>query len=268
MVKPAIACAASLLLLSAPEPVAASSSDWFATQGGSVRIITTGKPDAAGRLYGMLDIALKPGWKTYWRDPGDTGVPPEIDVGASTNIAGAELDFPAPQRHDDGGSVWAGYDHPVALPIIFTLLSPNQSSIVEASVFLGICETICIPVQAKLTLDPAADPDNPDDEALVRMALDALPAPARPDFGVSPISGGKDEVLVEARFPADPARVDFFLAASDGYSFAAPRRIEKDGKLLFSIEILDRPAAVPEGSGLHYTLTSDRGAVAGLLAFP
>ena len=43
---------------------------------------------------GVLDIDLKPGWKTYWRDPGDAGVPPQLDVSASTNVAGAELRFP------------------------------------------------------------------------------------------------------------------------------------------------------------------------------
>ncbi len=54
----------------------ASSSDWFETEGARIRLVTTGKPAADGKLKGMLDIELKPGWKTYWRDPGDAGVPP------------------------------------------------------------------------------------------------------------------------------------------------------------------------------------------------
>ena len=49
-----------------------------------MRLVTTGSRDADGRLEGILDIELKPGWKTYWRDPGDAGVPPTIDVSAST----------------------------------------------------------------------------------------------------------------------------------------------------------------------------------------
>ncbi len=64
----------------------------------------------------MLEIDLKPGWKTYWRDPGDAGVPPTLDASASSNIASAELSFPAPQRFDDGFAIWAGYKEPVGIP--------------------------------------------------------------------------------------------------------------------------------------------------------
>jgi DsbC/DsbD-like thiol-disulfide interchange protein len=75
-------------------PALASSTDWFETQGGRIRLVTAGTPDAQGRIKGVLDIALDPGWKTYWRDPGDAGVPPQLDVSGSTNIAEAKLSFP------------------------------------------------------------------------------------------------------------------------------------------------------------------------------
>ena len=162
----------------------------------------------------MLQIDLKPGWKTYWRDPGDAGVPPTLDVSASSNIASAELSFPAPQRFDDGFAIWAGYKEPVSFPVAFTLADPKQPAAIEAKVFLGICETICVPVQATFSLDPASDPDNADDAAIVQAALDALPGPEQPDFGVTLLKGGKDEVLVEAAFAGEPASVDFFLAGS------------------------------------------------------
>ncbi|TIW88948.1 MAG: hypothetical protein E5V51_06740, partial [Mesorhizobium sp.] len=134
-------------------PATASSSAWYNSEGGKVRLVTSGKPDDAGRIRGILDIALKPGWKTYWRDPGDAGVPPQLDISASTNIADATLSFPAPQRHDDGYGKWAGYNYPVSLPVTFTLSTPNQPAVIDADVFLGICETICIPVQTRLSVD-------------------------------------------------------------------------------------------------------------------
>ena len=92
-----------------------------------MRLVTSGKADEAGRIQGVLDIELKPGWKTYWRDPGDAGVPPQIDVSASTNITDAAFSFPPPQRHDDGYGKWAGYNHPVSLPVTFTLSSPRDA---------------------------------------------------------------------------------------------------------------------------------------------
>jgi DsbC/DsbD-like thiol-disulfide interchange protein len=248
-------------------PALASSTDWFETQGGRVRLVTSGKPDADGKLQGILDIDLDPGWKTYWRDPGDAGVPPQLDISPSTNISSAEFDFPAPQHHDDGYSKWAGYDQSVALPITFQIKAANEPAKIDAHVFLGICETICIPVSTKLSLDPASDPDNADDTALVSAAQEALPAAEQPDFNVKIVSKDEKSLLVEATFPGNPTSADFFIAGENGYSFAAPKRMDRDGKTLFSIEILNRPAQAPAEGGLHYTLVSDAGSVSGILPY-
>jgi DsbC/DsbD-like thiol-disulfide interchange protein len=248
-------------------PALASSTDWFETQGGRIRLVTTGAPDAQGRISGVLDIALDAGWKTYWRDPGDTGVPPSLDISTSSNIAKAELAFPAPQRHDDGYSKWAGYDHSVSLPVTFTLKSPEQAAMIDADIFLGICETICIPVQAQLLLDPASDPDNAADAALVLKAVNTLPAPARPDFSASIFSKDDTRLVIEATLPSGAASADFFIAGAQGYSFGAPQRIDNDGKILFSVEILNRPKTIPAQGGLAYTLVSGEKSVSGTLPY-
>ncbi|MEP9370925.1 protein-disulfide reductase DsbD domain-containing protein [Mesorhizobium sp. KR1-2] len=265
-----IATAALSLLAAATwsGPAFSSSTDWVEAQGGQVRLVTSGVPDDQGRLKGMLDIHLDPGWKTYWRDPGETGVPPSFDVSASSNVAAAEVSFPAPQRHDDGYSVWAGYDRSVALPITFHVAAPGQPAMIEADVFIGICETICIPVHAKLALDPASDPDNAGDAAGISAATEALPKAARPDFGVHVVSQDEKKLLVEAVLPGDATSAQFFLAGGDGYTLATPQREEKDGKTLFSVEILDRPTAKPAAGGLHYTLVAGNDSVRGLLPYP
>jgi DsbC/DsbD-like thiol-disulfide interchange protein len=248
-------------------PASASSSDWFKTDGASVRLITTGAPDAEGRLRGILDIALEPGWKTYWRDPGDAGVPPSVDLKASTNVVAAELAFPPPQRHDEGDFKWAGYDYPIALPVTFRMNAPGEPAMIDAEIFLGVCETICVPVKATITLDPASDPDNPDDAAAVAAAEATLPGPARPDFGVKLAGGLADRpIVLEAVFPGDPQSAELFIAGDEGYSFTTPERSEKDGKTLFSTEV-SLPARVGTGSGLHYTLVTSAGAVSGLLPY-
>jgi DsbC/DsbD-like thiol-disulfide interchange protein len=252
----------------ATAPALASSTDWYEVEGGAVRLITSGKPDAEGRFSGMLDIMLKPGWKTYWRDPGDAGVPPQVDISGSTNIKSAELDFPAPRHHDDGFNTWAGYDTSVAFPITFTVDAPAEASTLEASVFLGICETICIPVQTNFTLDPGADPDNPDDAADVKAAFDRLPRPANPDFSVRPVSTDAGTMLLQAVVLDEPETAELFVAADAGYVFAQAERIEKDGQLFFSVKVLDKPAAIPTGPGLHYTLVTSAGAASGLLPYP
>lgn len=256
------------VLLAAAAPALASSSAWHDSEGGRIRLVTSGTPDRTGHLQGVLDIALKPGWKTYWRDPGDNGVPPQIDVSASTNVSHAALSFPAPKRHDDGYGVWAGYDQSVSLPVAFTLASPQEAATIEAQVFLGVCETICIPVQATLRLDPSSDPDNIADAALVETGLAALPGHAEPGFEARPVPGDRETLVVEAAVPGDPASAEFFVAGENGYMFGPAVRDESGGKVIFRLPILDRPATPPAVGGLAYTLTGETGAVAGLLPYP
>jgi DsbC/DsbD-like thiol-disulfide interchange protein len=216
----------------------------------------------------VLDIALKPGWKTYWRDPGDSGVPPQLDIAGSINVSAAEMAFPAPQRHDDGYGQWAGYDHPVGLPVTFTVADPAKPASITADVFLGVCETICIPLHARLTVDPASDPANAGDATAVAAALAALPGKASAGFGATPLPGDHETLAVEASVPGDPASADFFIAGTDGYMFGEPRREERNGKIVFKVPILDSPSSPPSDGGLHYTLTGAAGAVAGLLPYP
>jgi DsbC/DsbD-like thiol-disulfide interchange protein len=247
-------------------PVLASSTDWFQTEGGSVRLVTAGKPDSEGRLRGMIDIVLRPGWKTYWRDPGDAGVPPTLDVSRSAGFKGATIDFPAPGRHDEGDFVWMGYDRSVVLPVTFQVNATAQSAEIDADLFLGVCETICIPVKAEFVLDPAADPDNADDLASVEAAFADLPAPARPDFGASVVSAKDGRLVVEATAPGNPDAVDLFVAGDEDYSFGRPEKSIKDGKVVFTMNA-SGPAAPPPSGGLHYTLTGESGAVNGLLPY-
>jgi len=245
----------------------ASSSQWFETEGARVRLVTTGTAGPDGVLKGILDIELEPGWKTYWRDPGDAGVPPTVDVSRSPNIAATTIEFPAPERHEEGGFQWAGYDHPVALPIDFQVSPAGEPALISADIFLGICETICIPVQASLTVDPASDPDNAEDAAQVAAAFAALPGPARPDFGVKVVSGkGAATVLIEATFLGDPGSAELFVAAEEGYVLGEPVRSRRDGRTMFSIaaELPDEPRT---GPGLHYTLSTDVGSVSGILPY-
>ncbi|XHM75536.1 protein-disulfide reductase DsbD domain-containing protein [Mesorhizobium sp. ANAO-SY3R2] len=252
----------------AAAPAFASSSAWSEMEGARIRLVTSGQPDESGSLRGVLDVELKPGWKTYWRDPGNSGVPPQIDISASSNISAAEFSFPAPQLHDDGYAKWAGYDHPVRLPVTLTVPSPGQPSSIVADIFLGVCESICVPVQARLELDPASDPDNAENAALVTGAFAALPAPAEPEFGAELTSGAGERMSITATSPGAPEGTNLFLAGTDGYVFGTPERQADAGKAMFTVKVLERPKTKPSGKGIPYTLSSPAGAVDGFLPYP
>ena len=255
-----------LAILSAATPANAASSNWLEAAGGRIRLVTTGLPDGQGRLNGALQIDLAPGWKTYWRDPGDAGVPPALDLSASSNLADATFSFPAPMRFEDGGSTSNGYKAPVALPV--TLSLQDRTGPLTASAFVGICESICIPVQGELTLDPAEGAHDEADASVVAAAQDSLPEKARPEFGVQLVEATADSITVKAALPGDTEAIDLFFAGENGFVFGVPERRVAGQAMLFTVPILDRPTTMPADTSLAYTLTTAAGAVEGLLVIP
>jgi len=250
-------------------PASASSSQWHESEGGAVRLITAGTPDARGRLKGALEIRLKPGWKTYWRDPGPSGIPPQLDISRSTNVEDTEIFYPPPERIDDGFSQAAGYASSVSLPITFMLEQPGAPTLIKAEVLLGICQTICVPLQADITLDPAEAPDELRDLALVTAAYSALPPSPRADFRLQEAKIEGDRLLVEASVPKAARTTDLFVASGGGYLFGQPKQISREaGKITFSIKLHEKPEDPSPAAGFAYTLTADGESVAGEFQLP
>lgn len=254
-----------ILALSGAGNVHAASSEWHHVEGGAIRIVTSGSPDSDGQVRGALEIKLDRGWKTYWRDPGESGVPPMIAILAGGKEAPVTIDYPAPKRFDDGYSVWAGYDKPVSLGLTFTLPDDVEPSQVEADVFLGVCETICVPVQARLTLDPSANAHAGKDVSTVAATFAALPGPAREGFEARLADVSDGEIRVETTLPASVRPLDLFVAGTETLVLGMAELDEASGA--FSIAVQDR-----DGKGgdkqLAYTLITSAGAVSGTLDLP
>lgn len=257
-------------LLFAAAPATASSSQWQENEGASMRLVTAGAPDDEGRVSGALEIRLKPGWKTYWRDPGEAGIPPQIDISRSINVVSAEIAFPAPVRVKDDYSEWAGYTAPVSLPVTFMLSRPDAVALIDADVFLGVCETICIPVQATFTLDPGAGRDDPRDVATVKAAYAALPDTAGPGFRVNGIERSGETLLVGVEVPEDADQPALFVAPPEGFVLGTPKpSVHDDGALVFSIKQFEAPGdGGPRARPFRYTLVAGGRAVEGEFTIP
>ncbi|APH71219.1 protein-disulfide reductase DsbD domain-containing protein [Aquibium oceanicum] len=261
--------AAIALAVLLPAPAGASSSDVYRTEGGALRLVTTGLAGPDGTLRGAIEIALEPGWKTYWREPGSSGVPPQIDVSKSLNVSGAELHFPAPEWHEDSYGAWAGYGGSVTLPVTFSIPAPDRYSLIEADLFLGICEDICVPVHATLSVEPGSDPDNLLDRQFVDAAFARLPAPAGEDFGIVGADVSDDAVTIEAVLPANAADAQLFVAGSDGYVFGLPHRTEMaPGKAAFELPVMAKPKDGDGAASIAYTLVAGGKAASGEFQLP
>lgn len=221
-----------------PLPAGAASSEWVATPGGDVRLVAL-PAGADGTARAMLDIRLHSGWKTYWRDPGGSGIPPSLAV------TGAELraiGFPVPKHLGDETVRYVGYDTSVALPLSLAKASGGRLTV---SVFLGVCKDICIPVQAELTTDTSGESFvNPLEEAAVAAAEASLPGEPSEDFRPLSARWSEDGKTLAVRLlaPGDGALPEVFVSGPSTFQFGAARAVSRDGEAFVAeVPVLHRP---------------------------
>ena len=120
-----------LLALALPGGAArAAASDWASNTHGAARLITAVEATGSSTQLDVgLQLRLSPGWHTYWRTPGDAGIPPAIDWKGSENLAGATIAWPAPRRLPPlGGLQTYGYVGGVVLPIAVRAGAPRRAA--------------------------------------------------------------------------------------------------------------------------------------------
>ena len=153
---------AGLILLSAAvaglagtgDGAQAAASPWVEHEQTQVRLLAGS--DAVGGAETVrlgLQFRLQPGWKVYWRSPGEAGYPPSVDWAGSDNLANADMRWPVPHRFSLFGLETFGYADEVVFPIDARPARSGEAMAVRATVDYLICEEICIPQQAVLSLD-------------------------------------------------------------------------------------------------------------------
>ncbi|WP_188825948.1 protein-disulfide reductase DsbD domain-containing protein [Brucella endophytica] len=249
-----------LAVFFAPSVGFAASSPFVEAAGGKVRLLIDVPEKPEKSLRGAIQIDLADGWKTYWRDPGDAGVPPQFDLSASSNIAGSEIAFPAPQRFPDGTT---GYKHSVLLPVSFELDKADAPTRLKGHVFLGLCETICIPMQAEFDLPVKPGDKDALAHTLVTAAFDRLPLPASPEFGILQATRKDGKAIFDVRLPDQDGPAELYIT-SETLGFAAPKL---QGER-FSSEILSASDKWAKPAKVEYTLVQGDKAVSGIVELP
>jgi DsbC/DsbD-like thiol-disulfide interchange protein len=188
-----------------------------------------GPPWSARLLQGGFDganwwaglaIDLQPGWKTYWRVPGDGGIAPDIQA-TGENVAAQKILFPLPHRFETEAGITIGYKEQVVFPLVLTPKDTSQPVAVTIKSFLGVCDEVCIPAQheGSLNFDPkkAAAPDQAlisQWQALVPAAGDTGPVTAaRVD-----LTGGKPVLVLALSSPL----TDIFVEGQSSHYFGKP----------------------------------------------
>lgn len=212
----------------------ADSSDAVPAGEANVRLLVSrsGDTNSAPVFRGGVEIALNAGWKTYWRYPGDAGIPPRFDWSASENVANVEVLYPAPKRITDGsGQTSIGYEQRVIFPLRITLKDPSRPAALKLKLDFATCEKLCIPAEASLSLSFDASASHEasldDAERRVPIRIEANDSPSLAVFSAKVMRGtqadGSDSrilVNVETKLPG---KAELFAEGPDeAWTLALP----------------------------------------------
>ena len=243
----------------------AAASTWWQTEHGEVRLIASSA--AAGQadevLFG-LHFRMKPGWKIYWRSPGDAGFPPSPDWSGSENLGDARLLWPAPHRFSVLGLETMGYTVEVVLPVVVAPFEPGKPIRLAGRVRYLTCEEICVPYEAKLALALPAGPETSSLQAgLIEQFLQRVPSTSE-NAGLQIM-----RVTVEGSPPAQALRLsvvadtplatpDVFVEGPRGVAFGAPEvRLGSDRRSALMRIAVSTPKGKPidlAGESIRLTL--------------
>ncbi|MEP6836556.1 MAG: protein-disulfide reductase DsbD domain-containing protein [Bradyrhizobium sp.] len=238
---------------------AEDASPWQRDAHSAVRLLAGSRSGAV--LLGGIAIQLQPGWHTYWRTPGDSGVPPRFDFSKSDNVEAVTVLWPAPRKFDDGaGGTSLGYVKQLVLPLRIVAKNADRPVTLRASINYAVCEKLCIPVDATAELGFASVASTED--GTLSEALNAVPKPANvgdpnPLTILDVKRDGKTNVLVDVTAPEGKDVSLFVEGPTPDWALPVPKLVEHGppGVKRFTFELDGLPPGTSaDGAALKLTL--------------
>jgi DsbC/DsbD-like thiol-disulfide interchange protein len=234
-----------------------------------IRLLTGGLLEQAGspQLVAGIEITLEPGWKTYWRSPGE-GIAPSFSWDESANLKAAEVRWPAPMRFVEAEGSSIGYKERVVLPVLITPEQPEKPVSLNLAIAYGICKDICMPVEAQLSLDMDAPIKKSDVQdltaALARVPRKQEPgAPCPHRFASAKLGGEADKpaLRVETVFDAGAAGRDLMVEAPPEAGLGAPvlEAGSPAGRSTYVFPVPPEGVSVLKDQPLMFTTVSNQG---------
>lgn len=241
---------------------AQTGSDWAEGAVARARLVDGG-PEGDGARRVVLEISLPPGWKTYWRWPGETGLPTEVDWSASDNLAGVETIWPAPAAFESFGLRSYGYERHAALALTARAVDASAPMRLSGELTLGVCDDICVLDRISLSQTLSTAPAPEAGAALWRSAAESALRPALAEgfevtsCAVRPEETG-GEYAIELTVPAAYAAAQAAPAPPDG-GWLEETEIERDGARVRVSGRYRSDRALTPGEGVSVAFLRDGG---------
>lgn len=246
---------------------AADASAWDGDSRSAARLLAAGAQDGVFRAG--VEVRLSPGWKTYWRYPGDSGVPPHFDLSKSVNVKSVTVLWPAPQRIDDPEGTIIGYKNNVVFPLKIEPQNAAKPVVLKLNLDYAICEKLCIPVQSKAEI--AVDGKPTPNDALIAKAQASVPKrqPFAADAPLSVRAVKQDEtqqpprILVDVAAPAGSKIALFAEGPTPRWALPVPEPVTgaPAGQQRFSFALDGLPSGA-DAKGAILKITAVAGAQA------
>ena len=179
--------------------------------------VLPGWVQADGSRMAALRLTLEPGWKTYWRAPGDAGIPPSFDWSASRNLASATITWPSPQVFDQNGMRSVGYEGTLVIPVRIEASQTDAPVQLRVDMELGVCSDICIPYAVQFDHPLEATTQTPTPAIAAAMAHQPYSADeAGVRAAVCIVSPTSDGLQIEARVTMPSAGGDEYMVIEPG----------------------------------------------------
>jgi len=249
---------------------AADASSWDGDARSAVRLVAGSPLGADGSLRAGVELRLATGWKTYWRYPGDSGVPPVFDFSRSENVKSVSILWPAPHRLIDDGGASIGYKGGVMFPVHVVPENPKRPATLRLALDYAVCEKLCVPAKGEAALELASKPSPYD--SLLAAAEAQSPKQARigdaAPFGIAAVrrepGNPNPRVVVEITAPAAIPLDLFAEGPTADWALPLPEPIAgaPPGRRWFAFDLDGVPPGVDAtGARLRFTLVSDANAV-------
>ena len=235
------ACLCSCLSLVWSTAASAQASPFAQGDKSRARLLAAGGL-AEGRYLAGVEIRLAPHNLTYWKLPGDAGVPPVFSFAGSKNLKSAQPLYPAPRRFPEAGGEAFGYMDEVLFPLWITPTDPTKPVSVALKLDYATCDKICIPARAELSLDLAPGAKESPEAPLLQAWIERTPRPAGDPAAPRPLLTPDDKPNAwRVRFTGQ-APTDLFAEGPDDWFFDTRR--SADG---FDLILAQKPADAPSG---------------------